>query len=148
MKKKKAVGEFELDLDFSKLPQVVEKSPNVIPAVIQDWRTGEVLGLVYINWEALAKSWETGMAFFWSTSRNTLWLKGEEKSGCFLKVKEIRVNCDQNSLLFLVEKPESIGFCHATDENGIFRGTCFYRKIVDLANGRLAFVQKETGGER
>ncbi|MFA4941787.1 MAG: phosphoribosyl-AMP cyclohydrolase [Patescibacteria group bacterium] len=139
MKEKEAVEELELGLDFSKLQRVADKCPNVIPVVVQDWRIKEVLGLVYINQEALVKSWETGMAFFWSTSRNKLWLKGEEKSGCFLKVKEIRVNCDQNSLLFLVEKPENIGFCHTKNENGAFRESCFYRQIVDLASGKLVF---------
>jgi phosphoribosyl-AMP cyclohydrolase len=148
MKEKKLAGEFELDLDFSKLPQVVEKCPNVIPVVIQDAKTKEVLGLTYGNLQSIQKTFETGMSFFWSTSRNTLWLKGEEKSGCFLKVKEIRVNCDQNSLLYLVEKPASVGACHVQDENGRFRESCFYRKIVDLASGKLAFVQKETGDER
>jgi len=139
MKEKELAGEFELRLDFSKLRRVAEKCQGVIPVVVQDWQTKEVLILAYVNEEALRETLETGVATFWSTSRNKLWRKGET-SGCVLKIKEVRVNCDQNSLLYLVEKPASVGACHAQDENDTFRETCFYRKIVDWANGKLTFI--------
>jgi len=134
----------ELLLGFGKLRRVAEKCPNVIPVVVQDWQTKEVLILAYANERALQETLEKGVAVFWSTSRNKLWRKGET-SGCVLKIKEVRINCDQNSLLYLVEKPAGIGACHAEDENGGFRESCFYRRIADWANGangKLAFVQK------
>jgi phosphoribosyl-AMP cyclohydrolase len=112
---------------------------GIIPVVIQDWLTGKVLMLVYITLEVLRETLETGVVILWSTSRNEIWRKGET-SGCVLKIKEVRVNCDQNSLLYLVEKPASVGACHAQDENDTFRETCFYRKIVDWANGKLTFI--------
>ncbi|PIV47262.1 phosphoribosyl-AMP cyclohydrolase [bacterium (Candidatus Gribaldobacteria) CG02_land_8_20_14_3_00_41_15] len=121
--------------------RVAEKCPNVIPVVVQDWQTKEVLILAYANERALQETLEKGVAVFWSTSRNKLWRKGET-SGCVLKIKEVRINCDQNSLLYLVEKPAGIGACHAEDENGGFRESCFYRRIADWANKKLAFVQK------
>ena len=64
---------------------------RLIPAIAQDWRTGEVLMLAYMNDEALAKTQETGKAHYWSRSRNKLWLKGES-SGHFQLVREIRVD--------------------------------------------------------
>ena len=66
---------------------------RLIPAIAQDWKTGEVLMLAYMNDEALAKTRETGKAHYWSRSRKKLWLKGES-SGHFQLVREIRVDCD------------------------------------------------------
>ncbi|MDD5032100.1 MAG: phosphoribosyl-AMP cyclohydrolase [Patescibacteria group bacterium] len=138
----------KLNLDFGKLRRVANKCPKVIPVVVQDWQTGEVLLLAYANEQALRETLKKGVAVFWSTSRGEygeLWVKGET-SGCFLEIKEVRVNCDQNSLLYLVEKPEGIGACHTEDESGGFRESCFYRKITDWANGKLVFVQLRKDG--
>ncbi|MGE4381368.1 MAG: phosphoribosyl-AMP cyclohydrolase, partial [Methanothrix sp.] len=74
---------------------------RLIPAIAQDWRTGEVLMLAYMNDEALAKTQETGKAHYWSRSRNKLWLKGES-SGHFQLVREIRVDCDEDAILLLI----------------------------------------------
>jgi len=76
---------------------------RLMPAVAQDWKTGEVLMLAYMNEEALAKTRETGKAHYWSRSRKKLWLKGES-SGHFQIVKEIRIDCDEDCLLLLVEQ--------------------------------------------
>jgi phosphoribosyl-AMP cyclohydrolase len=122
----------QLSLDFSKLSKVVVGSGEVIPAVIQHAVTKEVLLIAYVNQRALDASLATGIATFWSTSRRELWIKGAS-SGDFLDLKEVRVNCEQNSLLFLVI-PQSGGACHTKLSDGHTRLTGFYRTIRD---GRL-----------
>ena len=72
---------------------------------------------------------KTGHATFWSTSRNELWEKGAT-SGDVLEIVEIRVNCEQNSLLYLV-RPLGKGACHTKDKNGVARSSCYYRKLVE-----------------
>lgn len=121
-----------LDLDFQKLGSVYEKAIKggnyVLPVVVQDFTTREVLILAYANEEALECSLRNKIAAFWSTSRNELWVKGLT-SGSFLELVEIRVNCEQNSLLYLVRPVNECGACHTKKENG-FRTSCYYRKIV------------------
>ncbi|MBN1399554.1 MAG: phosphoribosyl-AMP cyclohydrolase, partial [Anaerolineae bacterium] len=78
---------------------------------------------------------EHGVAAFWSTSRNELWVKGAT-SGDTLQVVEVRVNCEQNSLLYIV-RPLGAGACHTKTLDGHTRMSCYYRRIVD---GRLEFV--------
>ncbi|MGC6506298.1 MAG: phosphoribosyl-AMP cyclohydrolase [Coraliomargaritaceae bacterium] len=126
----------QLELDFTKLRQVANCGTHVLPAVAQDARTGEVLIVGYANEKALETARECGMATFWSTSRNELWIKGKT-SGDFLQLKEIRVNCEQNSILYLVT-PAGKGACHTKDAEGIARSGCYYRRI--LADGTLEFV--------
>ncbi len=93
---------------------------GLLPAIIQDLTTGEVLMLAYMNEEAFNKTIETGRTWFWSRSRQELWCKGE-KSGNKQFVKEIRYDCDNDALLVLVEQ---IGVaCHTGNR------TCFYRAI-------------------
>lgn len=75
---------------------------NLLPAIIQEDKTGEVLMLGYINKEAFEKTKQTGLVYFWSRSRNKLWLKGEQ-SGNKLKVKKILTDCDKDALLIQVE---------------------------------------------
>lgn len=116
----------ELIIDFDKLNSVM--GFNVIPVAVQDVNTKEFLMLAYANKEALNKTLESGKASFWSTSRKKLWVKGET-SGSVLKVVEVRVNCEQNSLLYLVISTKEKGVCHTQDENGENRKTCFYRSI-------------------
>ncbi len=107
----------------------------LIPVVVQDFKTKEVLILAFSNKEAFEESVRSSFATFWSRSRNKLWKKGET-SGDFLKLKEIRVNCEQNSLLYLVE-PLGEGSCHAKREDGKAFSGCFYRKLTD---NRLEFI--------
>ena len=105
-----------MNLDFTKLG-------GLIPAVVQDASDGEVLMVGFMNEESFNKTVETGKVTFFSRSRNKLWAKGET-SGHYLLAKEIRVDCDDDSLLI---KAEALGpgVCH----NG-FR-SCFYRCFED-----------------
>ena len=103
------------------------KRGGLVPTVIQDETTKEVLILGYANQQALDKTRETGLATLWSTSRNKLWTKGEE-SGDYLEVRQILVDCDQDAMIYLVKK-KGTGACHTKNEAGQRRGTCFYRKI-------------------
>lgn len=105
-----------MELDFTKLD-------GLIPAVIQDHESGRVLMLGFMNEEAFRKTIDTGYATFYSRSRNKLWLKGEA-SGHRLVVKSIQTDCDQDSVLVLVEALGP-GVCH----NGYH--SCFYRTLKD-----------------
>ncbi len=125
-----------LKLDFTKLRKVANCGTDVLPAVAQDARTGEVLIVGYANDLALETARECGMATFWSTSRNELWIKGKT-SGDYLKLEEIRVNCEQNSLLYLVT-PAGQGACHTKGSDGRARSGCYYRRLT--AGGTLEFV--------
>ncbi len=75
---------------------------DLLPCIVQDARTGEVLTLAYMNDEALKRTRETGEMWFWSRSRNELWHKGET-SGNVQKLKELRLDCDEDAILALVE---------------------------------------------
>jgi phosphoribosyl-AMP cyclohydrolase len=125
-----------LNLDFTKLRKVANCDADVIPAIAQDSGTGEVLILGYANDLALKTARETGMATFWSTSRNELWIKGKT-SGDFLRIDEIRVNCEQNSILYRVT-PAGKGACHTKNKLGVARSGCYYRRLND--DGTLEFV--------
>jgi len=103
-----------MELDFSKLD-------GLLPAVIQDYATGRVLMVGFMNDEAFRKTVESGFATFYSRSRNKLWMKGES-SGHRLAVKEITTDCDQDSVLVRVEALGP-GVCH----NGYH--SCFYRRL-------------------
>lgn len=117
----------KLMLDFKKLKAVALGSEDVLPAVIQDADSKEVLLVAYVNAEALRLSLAEKRAVFYSTSRGQLWRKGDT-SGDSLALREIRVNCEQNSLLYLVTKTG--GVCHTKDANGKTRQSCYYRRLV------------------
>ena len=121
-----------LQLDFSKLQKIAGTGHAVLPVVVQDADSHEVLVVAYTNQQALDHSLETGVATFWSTSRNELWIKGAT-SGDTLELIDVRVNCEQNSLLYLVRKLGG-GVCHTRDADGHTRKTCYYRS---LKNGEL-----------
>jgi len=127
-----------LGLDFTKLAQAAACGEDLIPAVAQDAETGEVLILGYANQLALETAQKEGKATFWSTSRNELWIKGLT-SGDFLEIVEIRVNCEQNSILYRV-RLAGAGSCHTKDGEGVARHGCYYRRIAE--NGSLEFVPK------
>lgn len=112
-----------MNLDFTKLG-------GLITAVIQDYETGRVLMVGFMNQEAFDKTVETGYATFYSRSRNKLWLKGET-SGHRLVVKEISTDCDRDALLLRVEALGP-GVCHEGYQS------CFFRR---LENG--AWVESE-----
>ena len=117
----------KLNLDFTKLKKVAECNEDLLPAVAQDADTGEVLIVGYANELALKTTLKEKMATFWSTSRNELWIKGKT-SGDFLEIIEIRVNCEQNSLLYRV-RPKGKGACHTKNSDGYPRSGCYYRSI-------------------
>jgi phosphoribosyl-AMP cyclohydrolase len=108
------VAHILMNLDFSKLD-------GLIPAVIQDHKSGRVLMVGYMNAEAFRKTIESGNVTFFSRSRNQLWMKGES-SGHRLVMKEISTDCDDDSLLIQVESLGP-GVCHNGYES------CFYRRL-------------------
>ena len=128
-----AVNELEegtrLGLDFGKLASVAATGAQVVPVVLQDADSGEVLFIGYANDEALETSLSERIAVLWSTSRNELWRKGAT-SGDVLELAEVRVNCEQNSLLYLVRRATG-GACHTVSDSGDARPSCYYRTITD-----------------
>ena len=123
-------------IDFSKIREIGSIKENVIPVVVQDSTTKLVLIVAYINRVAFERSLKTRIATFWSTSRNELWVKGES-SGNVLDIDDIYINCEQNSLIFLVT-PRGSGACHTKDFKGNYRMGCYYRRIK--SNGDLELV--------
>ena len=102
------------ELDFA-------KQGGILPAIAQDASSGEVLMQAYMNREAWEKTLSTGMAHYWSRSRNTLWKKGET-SGNTQEIVEIRVDCDADCVLLKVRQKGGAA-CHTG------RRSCFYRKV-------------------
>lgn len=96
------------------------KGGGLIPVVVQEATSKAVLMLAYTNREALEKTLSTGYAHYWSRSRNQLWMKGET-SGHTQKIKDILVDCDYDTLLFVVDQKGPA--CHTGNE------TCFYNKL-------------------
>jgi len=107
-------GEGSVNIDF-------DKAGGLVPAIIQDHRTGDVLMLGFMNSDSLAETRRTAEVVFFSRSRNKLWKKGES-SGHVLKVREIRVDCDADALLIRVEAVGP-GVCHEGYRS------CFFRKL-------------------
>jgi len=103
-----------IELDFS-------KGSGLIPAIVQDFRSGEVLMLAYINRTSWDKTLETGEAYYWSRSRQELWHKGKT-SGHVQEIREIYADCDNDTVLFKVEQVGGAA-CHTGHE------TCFYRQV-------------------
>jgi phosphoribosyl-AMP cyclohydrolase len=101
-------------MDFSKLS-------GLIPAVVQDTESGEVLMVGFMNDEALQRTRTTGFATFFSRSRNALWTKGET-SGNRLKVMEMLVDCDEDTVLLKVTRLGDGNVCHTGER------TCFFRR--------------------
>ncbi len=96
-------------------------SEGLIPVIAQDYRTGEIRMFAWANLEALEKTLQTGYAHYYSRSRKSVWKKGET-SGEFQKVIEIRVDCDEDAILYIVEQEKNRA-CHTGERN------CFFRRI-------------------
>ena len=94
---------------------------GLVPVIAQDYKTGEIRMLAYANEEAVKKTLETGYAHYYSRSRKKLWKKGET-SGELQKVKEVRIDCDGDALIYVVEQEKNRA-CHTGERN------CFYRTI-------------------
>lgn len=103
-----------IELDFS-------KGDGLLPAIVQDWESGKVLMLAYINQASWARTLDTGEAHFWSRSRSELWHKGGT-SGHVQRIKEIYADCDDDTVLFRVEQVGGAA-CHTGHE------TCFHKKV-------------------
>jgi phosphoribosyl-AMP cyclohydrolase len=110
---------------------------QLIPVIAQDKQTKEILILAYASKEALEETIRSGFATFYSRSRMELWKKGLT-SGDLLKVEEIRVNCEQNSLIYMVI-PLGEGSCHAHKPSGQPYTTCYYRRISP--DKQLEFIE-------
>lgn len=120
------MGEIRLEIN-ELIKDLKFDEKGLIPVIVQDYKTGQVLMHAYMNEEALKKTIETGEAWYYSRSRKTLWHKGET-SGNYQKVVDIAVDCDKDTLLLLVEQ---IGVaCHT----GNF--SCFYRSL----KGGVSFI--------
>lgn len=98
------------------------KGGGLLPAVVQDADTGEVLMLAYMNDEAYRRTLETGKAWFYSRSRDAYWMKGES-SGNVQEVREIRVDCDADALVLKVRQIGGAA-CHTGHRS------CFYRRVA------------------
>jgi len=98
-----------------------EKGKGLLPAIVQEFRTGKVLMLAYINAASWEKTLETGEAHYWSRSRQELWHKGGT-SGNVQKIREIYVDCDNDTVLFKVEQVGGAA-CHTGYE------TCFHKRL-------------------
>ena len=99
-----------------------DRAGGLVPAVVQDDETGEVLMLAYMNRQSLEKTLVTGLATFWSRSRQALWVKGET-SGNVQEIKEIRIDCDLDAVLLKVRQRGGAA-CHTGYRS------CFYRRIA------------------
>jgi len=104
-----------IKLDFAK------SQDGLIPAIAQDWKTGEVLMLAYMNEEAWKRTLETGKATYWSRSRQSFWVKGES-SGNVQFVKEILVDCDEDTVVLKIEQVGDAA-CHEGYRS------CFFRRV-------------------
>lgn len=104
-----------------KLPELKFDEKGLIPAIVQEATTGEVLMMAYMNRESLRMTLESGYTHFWSRSRQKYWKKGET-SGCVQEVAEILYDCDEDTLLIKVRQHGG-GACHTGER------TCFFRKI-------------------
>lgn len=126
-----------VSLDFSK------SADGLIPAIVQDYTTNEVLMLAYINQLAWEETLKTGKAHYWSRSRSKLWLKGES-SGHIQKIHEILVDCDDDTVIYKVEQLGGAA-CHTGHRS------CFYR-IVDgeelVVQGEKVFDPEKVYGKK
>jgi phosphoribosyl-AMP cyclohydrolase len=119
--------ETNFNLDFA-------KSGGLIPAIIQDYRSGDVLMLGFMNAPSLAETQRSSEVIFFSRSRNKLWKKGES-SGHVLKVREILLDCDADALLIRVD-PIGPGVCHEGYRS------CFFRRLG--GNGEATVIAEKT----
>lgn len=125
-------SDIELGLEFTP----AFNADGLIPVVAQDYLSGDILMLAYMNEEALRQTLDSGEAVYWSRSRRSLWKKGES-SGHIQKVREILVDCDQDALILRIEQAGGSA-CHTG------RWSCFYRSVTGTSeNKKLKFRKSE-----
>jgi phosphoribosyl-AMP cyclohydrolase len=112
------------------------KEKGLVQTIAQDYRTNKILMLAYVNAEALKKTWDIGLATFWSTSRNELWTKGKT-SGDGLEMIGILMDCNKDALVYQV-KPLGNGACHTKNLAGKARESCFFREVLD--DNKLKYI--------
>lgn len=115
-----------------------KSADGLLPAIVQDHTTGEVLMLAYINQESWEKTLQSGKAHYWSRSRNKLWLKGES-SGHVQMIRDIYVDCDDDTVVFRVEQIGGAA-CHTGHRS------CFYRRVTGdalVTEGEKVFDPEE-----
>ena len=125
-----------LQLDFDKLEKAAAAAKGIQPVAVQHVDTHELILVAYVNRQALEHAIHTGNATFWSTSRAELWEKGAT-SGETFALLEVRVNCEQNSLLYRV-RPRRGNICHTKNRAGEPRN-CYYRRL-NLETMDLEFI--------
>ncbi|MDA8170580.1 MAG: phosphoribosyl-AMP cyclohydrolase [Nitrospiraceae bacterium] len=108
-------------MNEKQLPELKYDEKGLIPAIVQEAGTGEVLMMAYMNRESLRMTLDSGYTHFWSRSRQKYWKKGET-SGCTQQVQAVFYDCDQDTLLVKVKQAGG-GACHTGER------TCFFRKI-------------------
>lgn len=116
------------------LEQIKFNDDGLVPVVVQDKSSGQVLMLAYANKDAIQKTIDTGKSHFWSRSREKLWMKGEE-SGNVQEIQEVYYDCDIDTLLYLVKQTGVA--CHTGEK------TCFYRSIK-IGNGAPSFAASDS----
>ncbi|HYY20360.1 MAG TPA: bifunctional phosphoribosyl-AMP cyclohydrolase/phosphoribosyl-ATP diphosphatase HisIE, partial [Thermoleophilaceae bacterium] len=121
------------------MDEIAFDADGLVPCIVQDWSTGEVLTLAYMNDEALRRTRESGETWFWSRSRGELWHKGET-SGNVQAVRELRYDCDADALLALVDP--SGPACHTGER------TCFFRGDVEPVPGEALAALERTISDR
>ena len=114
------------------IPELTYNKDGLIPVIVQDYRTNEVLMMAYSNEEAVRLMFETGYTHFWSRSRQKLWKKGEE-SGHVQKIKSIQADCDNDTLLVRVEQAGGIA-CHTGNPS------CFYKLVYGSTDDTAAIL--------
>ena len=115
------MGNTDTSQDLAFADQLKWDAQGLVPAIAQDWQSGEILMLAWMSRESLQLSVQEGRAVYWSRSRQALWRKGEE-SGHVQRLKEVRIDCDADTILIKVEQIGGIA-CHTG------RRSCFYRKL-------------------
>jgi len=115
-----------LMLDFAKLAKATAAGGDILPVAVQNADTREVILVAHVNQQALEHAIRTRTATFWSTSRRELWIKGATSDETF-ELLEVRVNCEQNSLVYIV-RPRRGNICHTRNLEGKPRN-CFYRRL-------------------
>ncbi|MGH1417516.1 MAG: phosphoribosyl-AMP cyclohydrolase [Hyphomicrobiaceae bacterium] len=121
------------DIETSTVFQPLFDAVGLLPAIVEDAETGQVLMFAWMNEDALVKTLDSGQATFWSRSRKKLWTKGEE-SGNTLQVREIRTDCDQDVVLLTVSMGGGKVACHTGAKS------CFYRQISHSSSDNAAYT--------